>query len=100
MTLALPPEQVADFLNIKVRNVHRLVRNGKLDCIKLDAKNRRFTKEQVEEFVQRMSTGTPRPVDTSAPKDVPFPRKKGGSKSTSHGADDLTSIVEEVRKWH
>ncbi len=95
----LTPEQVAELLNIQVRAVHRLVRNKKLGCIQVDSKNRRFTKEQVEEFVQRQSVDIPKPVDTSATQSLPFPRK-GGANSTSHRADDLASIAEEIKSWH
>jgi excisionase family DNA binding protein len=47
------PEQVAEYLGVALTSVHKFVRQGRLGCIQIDGKNRRFTDEQIQEFLNR-----------------------------------------------
>ena len=42
---------VACILGISPKTVHKLVREGKLACVQVTARERRFTHEQVEQYV-------------------------------------------------
>ena len=44
----LYPRDVAQLLGISVKTVHKLVRDGKLGCVQVTTKDRRFTQEQVQ----------------------------------------------------
>ena len=44
----LYPRDVAQILGISVKTIHKLVRDGKLGCVKVTTRDRRFTQEQVQ----------------------------------------------------
>ena len=48
-------EEVAQFLSLGVKTVHKLVREKKLACVQITAKERRFTHEQVQEYIRSQS---------------------------------------------
>ena len=57
----LKPKQVAELLQIPEKAVHRLCREGKLQWVPMDKKGtRRFTQDQVQEFIRSQSTFNPR----------------------------------------
>ena len=41
----LSPRDVAQLLGISVKTVHKLVRDGKLGCVQVTARDRRFCRE-------------------------------------------------------
>ncbi len=43
---------VARILGIGRSTVHQLVKEGRLACVQISTRNRRFTKELVEEFIK------------------------------------------------
>ena len=43
---------VACILGISPKTVHKLVREGKLGCVQITARERRFTHQQVEDYVR------------------------------------------------
>jgi excisionase family DNA binding protein len=43
----LSPEDVAEILGISVKTVNKLAREGKLGCVQVTDRERRFTEEQV-----------------------------------------------------
>jgi excisionase family DNA binding protein len=89
----LSARDVAEILGISAKTVNKLVREAKLGCVQVTEKERRFTEEQVEGFIE--SRTIERPVDRKSPKPLDFPRK-GGKKSFGCSR---TSLREEMRSW-
>ncbi len=50
--LLMTAEDVARILGIGRSTVHQLVKEGRLGCVQITTRNRRFTKEVVEEFIR------------------------------------------------
>ncbi len=88
----LTAQEVAKILGISRKTVHRLVREGKLPCVQVTARERRFTPEQVQEYIESQSTG--KRVDKRDPRPVSSRPKKGGTKSPG---DIGTDLVKEIR---
>ena len=89
----LSAKDVAEILGISVKTVNKLVREGKLGCVQVTAKERRFTEDQVEGFIEFRTIE--RPVDTKSPKPLDFPRK-GGKKSLGFAR---TALKQEMQSW-
>ena len=86
-------KDVAEILGISVKTVNKLVREAKLGCVQVTGKERRFTGEQVEGFIDSRTIETP--VDRKSPKPVDFPRK-GGKKSLGFAR---TALKQEMQSW-
>jgi excisionase family DNA binding protein len=86
--------EVAQILGISVKIVHKLVREGKLPCVQVTARERRFTTEQVQQYIESQSTGIR--VDKKAAPAVSSRPKKGGAKSIGVSGTDLRK---EMRSW-
>ena len=71
-------KQVATILKISSRTVQKLVRERKLACVQVTARERRFTAEQVQQYIESQSTGIR--VDKDAARPVKYSPKKGGAK--------------------
>jgi excisionase family DNA binding protein len=84
---------VALALKIAKKTVHKLVREGKLGCVQVTAKDRRFTREQVQAYIDSQSVEVR--IDRKASKALSSPRK-GGEKSFGCSR---TSLREEMRSW-
>jgi excisionase family DNA binding protein len=89
----LSAKDVAEILGISAKTVNKLVREAKLGCVQVTAKERRFTEQQVERFVE--SRSIERPVDRTSPKPLDFPRK-GGKKSLGFAR---TALKQEMQSW-
>jgi excisionase family DNA binding protein len=89
----LSRKDVAEILGISVKTVHKLVRDGKLGCVQVTAKERRFTEEQVQEYVEEQTVS--RPVDKKGPKALELPRKGGDWTIGVSGTD----LMKEMRSW-
>jgi len=89
----LSAKDVAEILGISPKTVNKLVREAKLGCVQVTAKERRFTEEQVEGFIDSRTIDTP--VDRKSPKPVDFPRK-GGKKSLGFAR---TALKREMQSW-
>jgi excisionase family DNA binding protein len=87
-------EDVAATLGISVKTIHKLVREGKLPCVQVTARERRFTAEQVQQYIESRSTGVR--VDKKYPRTVSSRPKKGGAKSS--GVLSRQALLEEMRK--
>ncbi len=87
-------KQVATILKISSRTVQKLVRERKLACVQVTARERRFTAEQVQQYIESQSTGMR--VDKDAARPVKYSPKKGGAKSVGCSRTDLR---EEMRSW-
>ena len=89
----LSAKDVAEILGISAKTVNKLVREGKLGCVQVTAKERRFSEQHVEGFIE--SRTIERPVDRKSPKPVNFPRK-GGEKSLGFAR---TALKQEMQSW-
>src|SRR5208283_2521984 len=93
--LLLEPKEVASILKISLKIMHKLVREGKLSCVQVTARERRFTPEQVQQYIESQSTGIrvdkkPAPAVSSRPK-------KGGD--TEKTDVSRASLRKEMRSW-
>jgi excisionase family DNA binding protein len=86
------PGTLASILGISVKMLHKLVREGKLSCVQVTTRERRFTPEQVHQYIESQSTGIR--VDKKAAPTVSSRPKKGGTKSPG---DIGTDLVKEIR---
>jgi excisionase family DNA binding protein len=86
--------EVAQILGISVKTVHKRVREGKLPCVQVTARERRFTPEQVRQYIESHSTGIR--VDKKAAPTVSSRPMKGGAKSS--GVLSRQALLEEMRK--
>jgi excisionase family DNA binding protein len=83
---------VAYILGISPKTVHKLVREKKLACVQITSRDRRFTDEQVREYIRSQSTEVR--VDKKVPPAVLSRPKKGATKSAG---DIGTDLVKEIR---
>ncbi|MBI5249918.1 MAG: helix-turn-helix domain-containing protein [Desulfomonile tiedjei] len=94
----LSAKDVADILGISVKTVHKFVRDGKLGCVQVTAKERRFTEEQVRAYIEAQSR---RPeevrIDTTRTRRVSSEPEKGGKKSSR--VFDRANLLKEMRSW-
>jgi excisionase family DNA binding protein len=86
---------VALILGISPKTVHKLARDGKLPCVQVTARERRFTHEQVQQYIESQSTDTR--VDKKAATKVSSRPRKGGDT----GKTDVSraSLRKEMRSW-
>jgi excisionase family DNA binding protein len=91
-------KEVAEILGISAKTVNKLAREGKLGCVQVTGKERRFTEEQVGEYIEAQSK---RPqevrIDTQRARRVSLEPKKGGKKSSR--VFDRANLLEEIRSW-
>ncbi len=90
----LTVSEVAAALGLSNKTVNKLVREKKLACVQATARERRFTHEQVEDYIRSRTTSVR--VDKKDPHRVSSPPRKGGAKSFGHSGVDLR---EEMKKW-
>ena len=96
------PNQVAQILGVSVKTVHKLVREGALNCVEVRPRIRRFSSQHVEEFISSHSLKTPiaKAADTKA-----IPRKIETSKTNPEKPSDrasphtLKDIRKEFKQW-
>jgi excisionase family DNA binding protein len=91
----LSAQEAALVLRISVKTVHKLVRENKLSCVQVTARERRFTHEQVQEYIRSQSTEVR--VDKKATRPVQSLSKKGDVKSA--GVYSTSALREEMRQW-
>jgi excisionase family DNA binding protein len=90
----LSGKDVAEILGISVKTVNKLVREGKLGCVQVTAKERRFTELQVEGFIESRSSKVQ--IDRTKPDRVKSAAPKGGEKSFGVSKADLRK---EMSLW-
>ena len=96
----LDAKDVALILKSSVKTVHKRVREGKLACVQVTAKDRRFTIEQVQTFIEAQSTRTP--IDKKVANPISSSPKKGGEINGSRiekAKDSWASLKEEMSTW-
>ncbi|MGO9568686.1 MAG: helix-turn-helix domain-containing protein [Desulfomonilaceae bacterium] len=94
MPQLMDAKDVAKILKRSVKTVHKRVREGKLGCVQATPKDRRFTRDQLQAFIDSQ-TVEPR-IDRSKEKPVKSQPPKGGEKSFGFSR---TSLREEMRSW-
>jgi excisionase family DNA binding protein len=90
----LTAKDVAEILGIAVKTVHKLVREAKFGCVQVTAKERRFTEQQIQEYIESRSI-TVR-IDKPKQDRVKSNAPKGGKKSLGFSR---RSLIEEMRQW-
>jgi excisionase family DNA binding protein len=99
LTPLLTPEHVAEYLGVKVKAVHRLVREGALACIQIAPRDRRFSEEQVQDYLRSRTVAVPsKRIDSNRAGSLSSRRGFTGKKLTG----DLSARGElrrEVRSW-
>ncbi len=96
----LSAKNVAEILGISVKTVNKLVREGKLGCVQVTAKERRFTEEQVGEYIESSSTKVQ--IDKTKPDRVKSAPPKGGDRQSHDGEkakDSWASLRKEMSRW-
>ncbi|MGO9567207.1 MAG: helix-turn-helix domain-containing protein [Desulfomonilaceae bacterium] len=90
----LSARDVAEILGISVKTVNKLVRKAKLGCVQVTAKERRFSEEQIREYIESRTTKIQ--IDRTKPDRVKSQPPKGGEKSYG---DSRTSLLKEMSLW-
>jgi excisionase family DNA binding protein len=92
----LEPSEVASTMKISLKALNKLVREGKLRCVQVTVRVRRFTPEQVQQYIESRSTEIR--FDKKASPTVSSGPRKGGEKSKSVGVSGK-DLREEMKKW-
>ncbi len=96
--------EVSELLKISERAVHSLVRQGKLGCIEITNRRRRFTEEHIREFLaaSTRTPRTPKKVDSVSPTLLDYKAmeqiKRGGDPGLT-GGSAKAALREEMRQW-
>jgi excisionase family DNA binding protein len=93
------PQETAHRLKISVRRLHSLCRDQEIEFISLGKKDRRFSNEQIERFIQSRTVLRPEPsksVDKNATRRLPSRPKKGGGNSTEGSGHSLTEEIKRL----
>lgn len=88
----LDAKEVAEMIRVAIKTVHKLAREGRLACVQITPRERRFTQEQVQEYIRVQSTEMR--VDRKAASAVSSRPKKGGAKSSGVSG---TALAKEIR---
>jgi excisionase family DNA binding protein len=91
-------QEAARILSISTKTVHALCRRGLLSFVQINGKERRFTDQQIQEYVE--SRTVPRRVDKNHSGRISSPplRDKGGD-SEVPGGSVRAHLREELRSW-
>jgi excisionase family DNA binding protein len=95
LTKLLKAINVADILGISMKTVNKLVREGKLGCVQVTAKERRFSEEQVRVYIESRSSKVQ--IDRRIPNRVKSVAPKGGEKSSR--VFNRADLLKEIRSW-
>ena len=91
----LRASEVAEILRISKKTVNKLAREGKLGCIQVTEKERRFSEEQYENM---SNPAVPKvQIDRRIPKRVKSTTPKGGEKSSR--VFNRADLLKEIRSW-
>ncbi len=96
----LSGKDVAEILGISVKTVNKLVREAKLGCVQVTAKERRFTDGQVGEYIEARTAKIQ--IDRTKPDRVKSAAPKGGDKQNHDGEkakDSWASLKKEMSLW-
>jgi excisionase family DNA binding protein len=87
-------KDVAITLGIAPKTVNKLVREGKLACVQVTSRDRRFTIEQVQAYIDSQTVEVR--IDRQKLNRVRSQPPKGGEKSLGVSR---TSLLEEMSQW-
>jgi excisionase family DNA binding protein len=90
----LSARDVAEILGISVKTVNKMVREAKLGCVQVTAKERRFTEDQIQDYIESRTSKVQ--IDRTIPGRVKSAAPKGGEKSIGVSKADLR---EEMSLW-
>jgi excisionase family DNA binding protein len=96
----LTAKDVAEILEISVKTVNKLVREAKLGCVQVTAKERRFTEEQIRDYIESRTTKIQ--IDKRKPDRVESAAPKGGDRQSHDGEkakDSWASLRKEMSLW-
>jgi excisionase family DNA binding protein len=96
----LSTKDVAEILGISAKTVNKLVREGKLGCVQVTTKERRFTEQQVEGFIESRSSKVQ--IDSRTSDRVKSAAPKGGDRQSHDGEkakDSWASLRKEMSRW-
>jgi excisionase family DNA binding protein len=88
-------EETAEYLGLKVKKVQEHVRNGKLQCVQLSARDRMFTEEQIKDFLQRRTIPLPKPLDRKPREQVRYSPER----RKSSGGSSVRALRKEIHSW-
>jgi len=91
----LSARDVAEILGISVKTVNKLVREGKIGCVQVTAKERRFTEDQIRDYIESRTTKIQ--IDKRKPDRVKSQPPKGGEKSSR--VFNRADLLKEIRSW-
>jgi excisionase family DNA binding protein len=91
----LSARHVAGILGISAKTVNKLVREGKLGCVQVTAKERRFTEDQIRDYIESRSSKVQ--IDRTKPDRVKSQPPKGGEKSSR--VFNRADLLKEIRSW-
>lgn len=94
----LSSNEVAEILGISTKTVNKLVREGKLGCVQVTSRERRFTKAQIQSYIEDKSK-KPAAVRVDMPRvrQVSSEPTKGGEKSSR--VFNRADLLKEMRSW-
>jgi len=93
LTPLLKPADVARVLGVSIKGVHAECNAGRLEYVKVNGKERRFTEEMVRRYVEAQ-TVSKIVVDRKRTRTVTYPLKGGVAKSVE---DSGTNLTKEIR---
>jgi hypothetical protein len=94
MDKLLKSSDVAKYLDVSVRSVHRLCAQGKLAFVRISPKEKRFTQNHLEEFISRQTEEARECLGrTSLKRQMPRDSVKG---SQSHSVDALRKKMKSL----
>lgn len=97
LPVLMKAKAVGELLGISKKTVNKLAREGKLGCVQVTAKERRFTEDQVRAYIEAQSKKPEEVrIDTPRLQQVSCHPKKGGERSFGVSKADLRK---EMRLW-
>ena len=87
--------EVAEILRIAAKTVLKLVRDGELQSVRVNGRDRRFTSQHVQEYIERRTTHLA--VDVKPQRRVSC-KTKGEEKSKFVGAIGRDLLREEIKQ--
>jgi excisionase family DNA binding protein len=84
------------FLKLKPRTLYKLVREGRLGCIQVTAKERRFTRDQLAAYVEAQTITPKIPIDRKPSNPLPSSMTGGERRKRVKRVSGQVSIRKEI----
>ena len=92
----MTPDEAANLLGVSKQMIHQLCREGKLEFIQVNKKERRFTEEQIQAYIDSQAVKKP-VIDKKPRKRLPCPSKGGErEKSVGFSRNDLRKEIRSL----